>query len=79
MLAAIIPFPALILAKHPFLPTAIKLCIGTLFVFGLIHFVFLYYIKSQRQIGAITITTTIFKSSLYVAAFGPACYSLAAL
>jgi len=79
MLAAIIPFPASILAKHPFLPTAIRLYTGTLLVFGLMHFVFLYYIKRQPQLTAITITAPLFKASLYVAAFGPACYLLAAL
>jgi len=43
------------------------------------HFVFLYYIKRQPQLTAITITAPLFKASLYVAAFGPACYLLAAL
>jgi uncharacterized membrane protein len=71
---ALMPFPAAILAQHPFLPAAIMLYCLLLFLCASQHLIFLLYMRGHPEIAEKSFTKARFRQFLYLAIVGPVCY-----
>lgn len=76
---ALIPFPAAVLATHPFFPTAIIFYCGVLFLCAAQHFLLLSYVERHDEIREKKYTTQVHRQSMMMAVVGPACYLLGAV
>lgn len=74
MTIAVMPFPAAILAQHPFFPSAIILYCLVLFLCASQHFLFLLYINRNKTYMEDILTGKEFRHALYMASVGPLCY-----
>jgi uncharacterized membrane protein len=77
MTIAVIPFPAAVLAQHPFYNTSVIFYSSILFLCGLQHFFLLRYVYKHAELKATQFTPDFYKRALRTAAVGPACYLLA--
>ena len=78
MTVALIPFPAAILARHTFLPTAILFYSLTLVLVASQHFVFLRHIYRSEKLRHPRFTPEVHCAARWTAAVGPVCYLAAA-
>lgn len=77
MTVALIPFPASVLAHHPFLTTSIVFYSAVLLLCGLQHFLLLVYIYRHKELQLLPLTYKEMKQYLMIAAAGPLCYLVA--
>jgi uncharacterized membrane protein len=76
---AVIPFPAAVLAKHPFFITSIIFYSIVMFLSGIQHVTVLIYLKRHPYLMDKPPTEKAYRKMLAIAIIGPACYLLAAL
>lgn len=77
MTIAIIPFPASVLARHPFFSASIIFYSCILFLCASQHFFFLRYIYRNEHLREGSFTNATYKRALKTASIGPGCYLLA--
>jgi len=75
---AIIPFPAAILARHPFFRTAILFYAVVLLVVASQHFLLLRHIYRKTELRQPFFTREVYRIARMTASVGPACYLAAA-
>ncbi len=77
MTIAIIPFPASVLAHHPFYTTSVIFYSSILFLCGLQHFFILRYAFYHQELKLAYFTREVYERALRTASIGPLCYLLA--
>lgn len=73
---ALIPFPASVLAKHPFHTTSVIFYSAVLFLCGFQHFFLLRYTFRHQPYRESSFTLPVYRRAKIVAAVGPVCYLL---
>jgi len=76
---AIMPFPAYLLARHPFLPAAVLIYASLLFIRAMLHMLFLNHLQKNTALQHEHISTATYARARNVGLVGPVCYALAAI
>ncbi len=79
MTIAIIPFPAAVLARHPFYSTAVIFYSATLFLCAIQHFFILRHVYHNKELKLPHLTNEVYRRALLTASIGPVCYLFAIL
>ena len=73
------PFPAYLLARHPFLPAAVLIYASLLFICAMLHMLFLHHLKKNTSLQHEHISPTTYNRARKVGMVGLICYALAAI
>ncbi len=73
---ALIPFPAAVIAQHPFYPTSVIFYSSVLFLSAFQHFLVLGYVYTHPELKEENFTRENFRRSMLTGAVGPVCYLL---
>lgn len=76
---AVIPFPAAVMAQHPFYPTSVIFYSSILFLSAFQHFLVLAYVYAHPELKEERFTRENYRKSLQTGSVGPICYLLAIL